>query len=130
MHLVWLIPAAPLAAAVLLLGAGRRVGRTAGPVAAIAIAVAFAAAAASWLSMIALPAGSRSTVLHLYQWASFGPLHVGIDFRWDPLAAVMAMTVTGVGFLIHVYSIGYMQGDERCPRFFAYLNLFVFSMLL
>jgi NADH-quinone oxidoreductase subunit L len=57
-------------------------------------------------------------------------LDVGADLRWDPLAVVMALTVTGVGFLIHAYSIGYMHDDPRFPRFFAYLNLFVFSMLL
>jgi len=128
--LVWLIPAAPLAGAVVLLCAGRRVGKAAGAVASAAVLVAFLAAAVSWLSALRLPPGSRSIVVHLYQWAVFGPLHVGVDFRWDPLAAVMAMTVTGVGFLIHVYSTGYMSDDPRYPRFFAYLNLFVFSMLL
>ena len=130
MNLVWLIPAAPLAGAVLLLGSGRRIGRAAGVVGSAAVGVGFAAAAASWLSVIALPAGSRSTVTRVYQWAAIGNLDVGIDFRWDPLSAVMALTVTGVAFLIHLYSIGYMQGDERYPRFFGYMNLFVFSMLL
>jgi NADH-quinone oxidoreductase subunit L len=129
-HLIWLIPTAPLAGAVVLLTAGRRFGRAAGPFASAMIAVAFVAAAAAWLAIIALPAGSRSSVVHLYQWGVFGPLRVGIDFRWDPLAAVMVLTVTGVGFLIHLYSIGYMESDDRYPRFFAYLNLFVFSMLL
>jgi len=130
MRLVWLIPAAPLAGAVLLLAGGRLAGRAAGLLASAAVAVAFVAGAVAWLKVVALPAGSRSVVVHAYQWAAFGRLHIGIDFRWDPLAAVMALTVTGVGFLIHVYSIGYMEGDERYPRFFAYLNLFVFSMLL
>jgi NADH-quinone oxidoreductase subunit L len=129
-HFVWLIPAAPLAGAVILLLGGRRVGRSAGVLASAAVAVAFVASAVSWSSVIALPAGSRSRVVHLYQWAAFGSLHVSVDFRWDPLAAVMALTVAGVAFLIHVYSIGYMHGDERYPRFFAYMNLFVFSMLL
>jgi NADH-quinone oxidoreductase subunit L len=69
-------------------------------------------------------------VTRLFTWASVGNFVAGVDIRWDPLAAVMALTVTGVSFLIHVYSIGYMDGDPRYARFFAYLNLFVFSMLL
>src|SRR2546425_5737390 len=98
MRYVWLIPTAPLAGAVLLLAAGRRVGRAAGAVASAAVAAAFVAAFAAWLAVIALPPGSRSNVVHLYQWAAFGALRIGVDFRWDPLAAVMALTVTGVGF--------------------------------
>ncbi|MXW69394.1 MAG: NADH-quinone oxidoreductase subunit L, partial [Acidimicrobiia bacterium] len=56
---------------------------------------------------------------------------VGASFEivWDPLSALMTLVVTGVGSLIHVYSLGYMHGDPRFPRFFAYLNLFTASML-
>jgi NADH-quinone oxidoreductase subunit L len=125
-----LIAAAPLAGALVLFGFGRKVGNRSGTLGSAAIAVAFVAASASFFRLLQLPAGSRSISVHLFTWASMGKLHVPIDLRWDPLAAAMALTVTGVGFLIHVYSTGYMHGDPRYPRFFGYLNLFVFSMLL
>ncbi len=95
-----------------------------------AVATGFVASAAAFVDLISLPQGGRSAPFHLFTWAGIGPFEVGVDLRWDPLAAVMALTVTGVSFLIHVYSIGYMQDDPRYSRFFGYLNLFVFSMLL
>jgi NADH-quinone oxidoreductase subunit L len=122
--------AAPLAGALVLLGAGRQLGKSAGVLASSAVGLAFVAAASSFWALIALEPGSRSVVTHLFTWAHVGNLVVGIDIRWDPLSAVMVLMVTGVSFLIHVYSIGYMDGDPRYSRFFAYLNLFVFSMLL
>jgi NADH-quinone oxidoreductase subunit L len=128
--LIPLILAAPLAGAVVLLVVGRPIGRRAGVIGAGAVAVAFVASASAYIDLVSLPAGGRSLTVRLFEWAGIGPLHVGVDLRWDPLAAAMALTVTGVSFLIHVYSIGYMEGDERFTRFFAYLNLFVFSMLL
>jgi NADH-quinone oxidoreductase subunit L len=128
--LVPLILAAPLAGALLLLFFGKRIGNAAGTLASVAVLGGFAASAASFLQLVSLEHGSRSVLVHLFDWANVGALDVSIDLRWDPLAAVMAMTVTGVGFLIHVYSTGYMHDDPRYPRFFAYLNLFVFSMLL
>ncbi|MEX0874804.1 MAG: NADH-quinone oxidoreductase subunit L [Actinomycetota bacterium] len=125
-----MILAAPLAGALVLMTSGRRVGRASGVLGSAAIALAFMAAAVSFLWLVTLDAGGRSEQVHLFTWAGIGPLDIGVDLRWDPLAAVMALTVTGVGFLIHVYSVGYMHDDPRFPRFFAYLNLFVFSMLL
>ncbi len=130
MQLIPLILAAPLAGALLLLAAGRRFGRTAGVIGSAAVLVSFVSAGAAFIDLVALPLGGRSLLVRLFTWAGMGPLQIGVDLRWDPLAAVMALTVTGVSFLIHIYSIGYMEGDERFPRFFAYLNLFVFSMLL
>jgi NADH-quinone oxidoreductase subunit L len=129
-QLIPLILAAPLAGALVLLAAGRRFGRAAGVIGSAAVAVAFVSAGAAFVDLVALPLGGRSLPVRLFTWAVMGPLEIGVDLRWDPLAAVMALTVTGVSFLIHVYSIGYMEGDERFGRFFAYLNLFVFSMLL
>jgi NADH-quinone oxidoreductase subunit L len=105
-------------------------GRSAGVLGSAAVATGFVASAAAFVDLISLPQGGRSVPFHLFTWAGIGPFNVGVDLRWDPLAAVMALTVTGVSFLIHVYSIGYMQDDPRYSRFFAYLNLFVFSMLL
>src|SRR5512143_3178580 len=66
----------------------------------------------------------------LYSWIPVGDFKVDIAFLLDPLSALMLLVVTGVGFLIHVYSIGYMAEDENYGRFFTYLNLFVFSMLM
>ncbi len=130
MTYVPLILAAPLAGAVLLFAFGRRIGRAAGTLASVAIALSFIAGGLAFLDLRSLEPGSRSSAFHLFTWAGIGSLDIPIDLRWDPLAAVMALTVTGVGFLIHVYSVGYMHDDPRYPRFFAYLNLFVFSMLL
>ncbi len=66
----------------------------------------------------------------VYKWISGGKFSVDIGFHVDALTTVMLLVITGVGFLIHVYSIGYMHGDEGYTRYFAYLNLFVFAMLI
>ncbi|MBI3092493.1 MAG: NADH-quinone oxidoreductase subunit L [Candidatus Tectomicrobia bacterium] len=68
--------------------------------------------------------------VRLFDWVVAGSLHVDVAFLVDPLSAVMLFVVCGVGFLVHVYSIGYMRGDPGYPRFFTWLNLFMFSMLL
>ncbi len=68
--------------------------------------------------------------MDLFHWISFGQLDISFGFWIDPLTMIMLMVVTGVGFLIHLYSIGYMHGDEGFTRFFSYLNLFIFFMLL
>src|SRR5207342_1888843 len=79
----------------------------------------------------------RSCPVHLargppvpYRHRSDGPLHRGLGFLLDPLSSVMILVVTGIGFLIHVYSTGYMAHDNGYYRFFGYLNLFVFFMLM
>jgi NADH-quinone oxidoreductase subunit L len=87
-------------------------------------------AAAFVLRLSDLPAEGRVVTRHLFDWISVGDLHVGADLRLDALSAVMILVVTGVGALIHLYAIGYMDGDPRYGRFFAYLNLFVFFMLM
>ena len=66
----------------------------------------------------------------LYRWIAAGGFTVDVALRADPLSTVMALTVTGVGALIFIYSVGYMDGDARYARFFAYLSLFVFFMLV
>ncbi len=77
-----------------------------------------------------LSAGQESVTVHAFSWIHAGSLHIDLSFLLDPLSSVMLLVVTGVGFLIHVYSIGYMKADEAYPRFMAYMNLFVFFMLL
>ncbi len=66
----------------------------------------------------------------VYPWLAVGDLNIPVGFLVDPLSTVMMLVVTFVGFLIHVYSIGYMHGDRGYARFFTYLNLFMFSMLM
>ncbi len=68
-------------------------------------------------------------VIKLSEWISTGRLHIDFAFLIDPLSVLFMLIITGVGFLIHVYSVGYMKDDEKYDRFFAYLNLFVFFML-
>src|SRR6266850_842552 len=75
-------------------------------------------------------ADPRATQVVLFDWIVVGPLSVQMGFLADPLSAMMLLVVTGVGFLIHIYSIGYMHGDPGYYRFFAYLNLFMFFMLV
>jgi len=86
--------------------------------------------AIAFFGILAMPAGSRSIVTKLFDWIMIGNFNTSISFNFDPLSAVMVLVVAGVGFLIHVYSIGYMAHDEGYSRYFSYLNLFTFSMLL
>lgn len=73
---------------------------------------------------------SHAVTVNLFDWISSGKLHIPFSFLIDPLSALFLLIITGVGFLIHVYSVGYMHNDEAFARFFTYLNLFVFFMLL
>ena len=74
--------------------------------------------------------GAARTSSTLYEWMPVGALHVDMAFLADPLSIAMCLFVTGVGTLIHLYSIGYMHGDPKFSKFFCYLNLFAFSMLV
>src|SRR5262249_26611833 len=93
------------------------------------VGAAFALALAATARLAGLPAGGA---LHdrLYTWIVAGPFHADVAFRLDALSAVMNLVVTGGGFLIPVYSVGYMHGDGGFARFFAYLNLFTTAMLI
>jgi NADH-quinone oxidoreductase subunit L len=77
-----------------------------------------------------ITAGFESQKITLFQWIAAGSVNIGFDFYIDHLTLIMLLIVTGVGFLIHVYSYGYMHEDEGFGKFFAYLNLFIFFMLL
>ena len=72
----------------------------------------------------------KSHEIFLFDWISAGTLHIPVSFLIDPLSSIMLLIITGIGFLIHVYSIGYMHDDEGFGKFFSYLNLFIFFMLL
>jgi NADH-quinone oxidoreductase subunit L len=109
---------------------GQRLRALAGWIATLAVAAAFAVAVAAFFELLSLPGEQRTQILRGYEWITSGDLRVAFDLRWDPLSAVMALVVTGVSSLIHLYSIGYMAHDERRETFFAWLNLFVASMLV
>jgi NADH-quinone oxidoreductase subunit L len=123
---IWLVIALPLAGAVFLHFFGRRLGEPlSGWLASSAIGGAFVVAVVAAIPFF--EGGEHGTVTALWQWMP--AIGANLEILWDPLAAFMALIVTGVGALIHVFAIGYMHGDERFPRFFTYLNLFAASML-
>ena len=129
--LVWLIPALPLGGFLVLLVAGRRLGEpAAGWLATAACFASFVATAVVFVGLLDKPAEERHVVKTLFEWLPAGGFSVDLGFLADPLSITMALFVTGVGSLIHLYSIGYMHGDGGFPRFFVYMNLFVFSMLM
>jgi len=93
------------------------------------IGAAFVVALLCVLSLAARPAEGRTFVQILFPWIQAGSFLAPVGFQLDPLSAVMALVVTGVGFLIHVYSVGYMSHEPAFARYFVYLNLFMFAML-
>jgi NADH-quinone oxidoreductase subunit L len=126
--LIWLIPLFPLLGAVVNGFWGRRYIQARAHIPAI---VSTAAALLLALMVVGdLVADPRAVQVVLFDWIVAGPLNVQIGFLADPLSAMMLLVVTGVGFLIHVYSIGYMHDDPGYYRFFTYLNLFMFFMLV
>lgn len=94
------------------------------------VGAAFVLAVMLFLELRAMPETARSIEQVLFTWIAAGDFSVNLGFLLDPLSAVMILVVTGVGFLIHVYSTGYMSHDPSYGRYFAYLNLFTFSMLV
>ena len=127
----WLLFALPAAGALIILLVGGLLPRKAiGWIASLAVLGAFAVAVGLFLSLGGLPEEEREITITYWQWMSVGALQVDAAILVDPLSAVMAMLVTGVGALIHIYSIGYMAHDERFQRFFFYLNFFILAMLV
>src|SRR3954469_11882760 len=125
------MPALPLAGVILLLLFGRKLGDPwAGWLATLMVSGSFAASVVVFLGLRDEDPERRRFLFHLFDWVSVGGLKVGAGFLVDPLSVTMILFVTGVGALIHLYSIGYMRGDDRYPTFFLYLNLFAFSMLM
>jgi len=136
---VWLVPLFPLITAGLMLLVGRKLPNKA--VSALCVGsvfLSFVFAVGAVLQLLAMPAGERVYQMILFDWvtpgamqSSFGltPFVADWGYLLDPLSAVLILVVTGVGFLIHVYSIGYMGHEGGYYRFFGYLNLFMFSML-
>ncbi len=122
---LWLLIALPLLGAATLILFGKRIGEPAsGWLASVLVVVPFAIAAV--LTVPFLNAEEPETIF-LFAWIPM--VGANASLLWDPLSALMTLIVTGVGSLIHIYSIGYMHGDPRYPRFFGYMNLFIASML-
>jgi NADH-quinone oxidoreductase subunit L len=94
------------------------------------VLVAFGLAIADFTYLLGQPASLSEVDTGLGTWISAGTLHIGFGLLNDPLSAIMLLIVTGVGFLIHVYSIGYMEDDPGYWRFFSFMNLFIFTMAL
>ena len=128
--LLWIIPALPLAMAIVNLFRGKGLGKGAGVLASAAMVASFVLSVLLVRDMLALRAEERILVVHMFDWISVGSFNVGADLRLDSVSATMILVVTGIGSLIHIYAIGYMAGDPRYGRFFAYMNLFVFFMLI
>ncbi|MCW2814693.1 MAG: dehydrogenase subunit [Nocardioides sp.] len=128
--LVWLVIALPLLGAAVLLLGGRATDKwghwlgTAMPIGSFVVSLLM------FLELMSREDEQRQVVQHLYDWIQVGTLDVGMDLLYDPLSALFLLLITGVGSLIHIYSISYMEHDPRRRRFFGYLNLFVAAMLM
>lgn len=105
-------------------------GVLAGTIATAAVATSFGAAIAFFTQLLSLPADQRHLRIEYFDWLSLGSLEIPVAFVVDPLSILMVLIITGVGSLIHLFSVGYMSHDERPAKYFSYLNLFVFNMLL
>jgi NADH-quinone oxidoreductase subunit L len=131
LDLVWLIPALPLAGFLILVAFGRRLGEPAsGWLATAMCGGSFVATLIVYAGLLGEEGEQRQFVQTLFSWIPVGALQVDIGFLADPLSITMSLFVTGVSTLILLYSIGYMHGDRDYPKFFVYMNLFVFSMLM
>ena len=128
--LAWVVVVLPLAGSFVLLVTGRWMGRAAGWVATGVMAATFGMAVTLLVALAGREPADRQVVVELFTWIRAGGLDVGATLLVDPLSVTMLVFVTGVSALVHLYSIGYMDGDPRYRQYFAYLNLFSASMLL
>jgi NADH-quinone oxidoreductase subunit L len=127
----WICLLSPLAASLGITLAGTSITRrAAGYLATASVGLSFVAALVAFFGLIDRHEEEREEVSTLWTWLSAGDFEVGLSILVDPLSVFMMLVVSGVGFLIVAYSIGYMDGDDEERRYFAYMALFVFSMLL
>ncbi len=125
---IWVVIALPLFGAGILLLFGKRIGdRVAALLASSTVFLSFLIGAVASMDFIS-GEDHEGVVVTLWEWIP--ALGIDVAFLWDPLSMAITAIVTGIGFVIHVFAIGYMKGDPRVPRFFAYLNLFIASMLI
>ena len=128
--ILWLIPVLPLLAALLNGVAGKHMPKNGiSAIAAGTVLASFLISLGVFLQMIQLPEEELPVLRNYFTWIQSGNFHASFGFMVDHLSGLMILIVTGVGFLIHVYSIGYMGHEQGYYRYFAYLNLFMFSML-
>jgi NADH-quinone oxidoreductase subunit L len=128
-NLVWLIPLFPLLG-FLINGLGRNMlsKTVVGFVGCFSVLASFAISVGIFLELNS--SETKSFIIPIFDWISAGTITIPFSFLIDPLSALMLLIVTGIGFLIHVYSTGYMSHDAGFGKFFSYLNLFIFFMLL
>jgi NADH-quinone oxidoreductase subunit L len=130
-EIFWLIPLIPAASTFILAIFGKKLPKKyVSFQACSAIFVSFVIAAISAVELFQSAHGSYPWIKNLFSWIQAGSFQVNLSLMFDPLSAVMALVVSGVGFIIHVYSVGYMAKDEGYTRYFTYLNLFTFAMLI
>jgi NADH-quinone oxidoreductase subunit L len=130
LSLLWLVVALPLlGAAVILLLGGRRTAGWAHLLGCATVIGSFVLSLLAFVALLGRPEGDRQVGQTLFTWVRAGSFSADFGFLYDPLSALFLLLITGVGSLIHVYSVGYMEHDPRRARFFAYLNLFVAAML-
>ena len=128
---LWLLPAFPLFGALILMVFGRRLGEPRSGWFAAAMPIAsFLVTLTVYFNLLSRHSEDRHQVIRLFSWIPVGALHIDVALLADPLSITMALFITGIGSLIHLYAIGYMHGDPKFSKFFLYLNLFVFSMLM
>ncbi|WP_037912245.1 NADH-quinone oxidoreductase subunit L [Actinacidiphila yeochonensis] len=128
--LIGLLVAAPLLGAGILLTGGRRLDRSGHLLGTLLALASFVLGAVLFFTMLGKDADQRTLHSHLFTWVPVGGFQAQVGFQLDQLSMTFVLLITGVGTLIHVYSIGYMADDERRRRFFGYLNLFLAAMLL
>ncbi|MBF6454365.1 NADH-quinone oxidoreductase subunit L [Nocardia cyriacigeorgica] len=127
---LWLLPALPLAGAVILLLTGRRADAWGHLLGCLTALASFAVAIVAFVAMLGRDDATRAIELDLYHWVPITGLNVELGLQLDQLSMCFALLITGVGSLIHIYSVGYMSHDPARRRFFAYLNLFLAAMLV
>lgn len=128
---LWLIPALPLLGAIFNALIGRMLPKIAVTIVAVGTVIAaFAVSVIAFVALTALAPDARLVHETLYNWIAVGRFSVDVGFWLDPLSAIMILVITGVGALIHIYAVGYMEHDEGYARFFTAMNLFVFAMLM
>ncbi|MBW0118016.1 NADH-quinone oxidoreductase subunit L [Pseudonocardia sp. KRD-169] len=128
--LAWLLFVLPAVGALLLFVAGRRANAWGHWLGVLTVLASFGVGLAIFLETVALPAEERTRELSLFDWISVAGLNIDFGLRLDPLSLTFVLLITGVGSLIHIYSVGYMSHDPGRRRFFGQLNLFVAAMLL
>ncbi|MHA6525688.1 NADH-quinone oxidoreductase subunit L [Tessaracoccus sp. G1721] len=127
--MAWLLIAIPLASAAFLLLAGRLTDAWGHLLATVAPIVSFLLGLVLFVQLLGSPEDARHIAVSVYEWIATGAWSIEFGLLVDPLSILFVLLISGVGSLIHVYSIGYMAHDDRRRRFFAYLNLFIAAML-